>query len=161
MRYSINRIYAQHACNHKNNCDLLQTAGSSSAPSGQSGSPSQCHILGIHLPLEHSNSVSLHSWVSETFMRESRDLKFASIGRINAHASCNNRMHVHRNTRKGRVELPSSSCMIARWNRLTHLRIQNYMRIVPRCTRKNFGILQAEFFADDLIRVYILKWLKL
>lgn len=93
------------------NYNLLQTAGSSSLPSEQSRSPSQCHILGMHLPLLHLNSVSLHSWVSEMFVW---DWATAPAAGPAAHAS-SNRMHVHRETStESRVELLPPSCMIAR-----------------------------------------------
>jgi len=118
---------------YKKNCNLLQTAGSSSVPSAQSRSPSQCHILGMHLPLLHLNSVSLHSWVSEMFVWLRAT---AATEGMFAHAS-SSRMHVHRETSEGRVELLPPSCMVARGERAPVCScVQTAPRKVARCTTR-------------------------
>lgn len=94
------------------NYNLLQTATSSSTSSGQSRWPSQTHVLGMHLPLVHLNSDSLHSRVSETFIWE---WSMAPITKIVAHASCN-RMHVHQNICRRSV---LNSCRAA-WSLVTY-----------------------------------------
>lgn len=121
------------------NCNLLQTAGSSSMPSGQSRSPSQCHILGMHLPLLHLNSVSLHSWVSEMFRWEWATAP--SEGTI-AHAS-SNRTRVHREASEGRVELLPPSCMIARGVNLLMLVMCKLHRAKPRDALRSYDFYHA------------------